>query len=306
MLAGVVVAGSAVVLVSLTRAAAPPGAERVRPIWIRTAGWVPAAAALLVLWGLSFEIDRAIGRIDLRQGEGWSPWHPIHLRALWWTLLWGIGGAAMLLWTRFRPAASMAVAGWSVVVLAAVVWLGYDTVGWRFTDGVVLAPVVFNVQFMVGAVLCAVLVAAYWYWARTDADATSVSPAAARQMGLALIGLIGLWLGSLEIDRFFAPEAQRLEMNAAMARQTALSIYWGLYAIAAVAVGFAWRSSVCRYAGLALLAITLGKVLTVDMAEVRYIYRVLSFLGMGLLLVATSVGYSKLAPRLSSSTADEA
>ncbi|MHC4210628.1 MAG: DUF2339 domain-containing protein [Planctomycetota bacterium] len=305
MVAGVIVAASAVVLVSLTRAAAPPGAERVRPIWIRTAGWVPAAAALLVLWGLSFEIDRVIGGIEQRRGEGWSPWHPIHLRALWWTLLWGAGGLAMMLWTRLRPAARMIAAGWFVVVLAAVVWLGYDTVGWRFTDGVTLAPVVFNVQFMVGALLCAVLAAACWHWARTDAGAANVSPAAARQMGLALIGLIGLWLGSLEIDRFFAPEAQRIAANAAMARQTAWSIYWGLYAIATVAVGFAWRSAVVRYAGLALLAITLGKVLTVDMAEVRKIYRVLSFLGVGLLLVATSVGYSKLAPRLPSDTTDK-
>jgi uncharacterized membrane protein len=305
MLAGVVVAACAVVLLTLTRAAVPPDEVPGLSRWSMAASLVAPAAALLVLWGLSFEIDRAIGGIEQDRGDGWSPWHPIHLRALWMTLLWGVGGAAMMLWTRFRPAASMAVAGWCVVVLSSVVWLGYDTVGWRFTDGVILAPVVFNVQFLVGAVLCVVLAAACWHWARTDADATSVSPAAARQVALALIGLLGLWLGSLEIDRFFAPEAGRLEANAAMARQTALSIYWGLYAIATVAVGFAWRSSVCRYAGLALLAITLGKVLTVDMAEVRYAYRVLSFLGMGLLLVATSVGYSKLAPRLSGSTTDQ-
>ena len=64
----------------------------------------------------------------------------------------------------------------------------------------------------------------------------------------------------------------------------------------------------CRYAGLALLTITVAKVLTVDMAEVRYVYRVLSLLGVGLLLVATSIGYAKLAPRLlaSSSPSEEA
>jgi uncharacterized membrane protein len=305
LLAGVVVAASAVVLLTLTRAAVPPDGVPALSRWTMAAGLVAPAAALLVLWGLSFEIDRAIGRIEGRRGEGWSSWHPIHLRALWWTLLWAIGGVAMMLWTRIRPAASMAVAGWCVGVMAAVAWLGYDTVGWRFTDGVVLAPVVFNVQFMVGALLCAVLAAACWHWARTDAGAISVNPAAARWVGLALIGLIGLWLGSLEIDRFFAPEAQRIAANPAMARQTALSIYWGLYAIATVAVGFAWRSSVCRYAGLTLLAITLGKVLVVDMREVDRIYRVLSLLGMGLLLVAASVGYTKLAPRLLSGSPDK-
>ena len=62
-----------------------------------------AMAALLVLWGLSFEVDRAIARVEASRGEGWSPWHPIQLRFLWWTLLWGVGGLAMMLWTRFRP-----------------------------------------------------------------------------------------------------------------------------------------------------------------------------------------------------------
>lgn len=87
-----------------------------------------------------------------------------------------------------------------------------------------------------------------------------------------------------------------------MARQTALSIYWGLYAIALIALGFAKRSTACRYGGLALLTVTLAKVLTVDLAEVRYVYRVLSLIGVGLLFVATSVGYSKLAPRLGAPT----
>ena len=111
------------------------------------------------------------------------------------------------------------------------------------------------------------------------------------------MGLIGLWLGSLELDRFLAPEAGRVA-EAAMARQTAISIYWGVYAIALLALGFAKRSTAARYAGLVLLTLTLGKVVTVDLAEVRYVYRVLSFVGVGLLLVATSVGYAKLAPRL--------
>jgi len=110
------------------------------------------------------------------------------------------------------------------------------------------------------------------------------------------IGLIGLWLGSLEIDRFFAVDT--FGQDATMARQTGFSIWWGLYALTLIAIGFARRVAACRYAGLALLAVTLAKVLTLDMAEVRYVYRVLSFIGVGLLLVVTSVGYAKLSPRL--------
>ncbi len=181
-----------------------------------------------------------------------------------------------------------------MLVGAAVVWLGYDTVGWRLTEGVTTARVIFNVQFLVGAMTAAMLAVAVGFLRRGPAPA-----AAAVRYGLGLIGLIGLWLGSLEIDRFFAPETRRLAQNAAMARQTGLSIYWGVFAIGLVLLGFAKRSAPCRYAGLALLVITVGKVLTLDMAEVRYVWRVVSFLGVGLLLVATSVGYAKFASRVS-------
>ncbi|MCH8152194.1 MAG: DUF2339 domain-containing protein [Planctomycetes bacterium] len=316
MLVGAVLVASAMLLygmAGLSQAGtdlAQPDATGRSP-WVRPGAWVPVAAAVLVLWGLTFEVDRALGRFTAARGAEWEPlWNPLHLRALLWTLLWAAGGLAMMLWTRLRPSGSILLAGWFVVVLAAVAWLGYDTLGWRIAEGVVLARVVFNVQFAVGALLAGILAVGLWRWSQRSADTDWAlkMDRHTKLVGWTLIGLIGLWLGSLEIDRFLAPEAGRLQGTAAMARQTWLSIYCGLYAIALMAVGFAKRQAACRYAGLALLTITVAKVLTVDMAEVRYVYRVLSLLGVGLLLVATSIGYAKLAPRLlaSSSPSEEA
>jgi uncharacterized membrane protein len=291
LITGVVVALSGIALHRLTSARQEqpgdgPGA------------WVAPGAVLLLLWGLSFEVDRAVGQYLATRPGGWVPvWDPAHLRALWWTLLWAAGGMGMFLWSRFRFSRPMQDTGWCVLGAAAVVWLGYDTVGWRITEGVTTARFVANVQFLVGASTAAMLAVAVGLLRRAPA------PAAVRY-GLALIGLIGLWLGSLEIDRFFAPEAGHLAQNAAMARQTGLSIYWGVFAIGLVLLGFAKRIAGCRYAGLALLVITVGKVLTLDMAEVRYVWRVVSFLGVGLLLVATSIGYTKFSSRLVGESSD--
>jgi uncharacterized membrane protein len=88
-----------------------------------------------------------------------------------------------------------------------------------------------------------------------------------------------------------------------MARQTALSIYFGAYAIFLVAIGFWRRTPPLRYAGLALLAVALGKVLIVDLAHVQYVYRVLSLLATGLLFIATSIAYARLAKHLERPTA---
>jgi uncharacterized membrane protein len=82
-------------------------------------------------------------------------------------------------------------------------------------------------------------------------------------------------------------------------------VYWGVYGIMLVSVGFARRAAWVRYTGLALLAATLLKVLIVDMAKVQYLYRVLSLLAVGLLCMATSVAYAKLASRLLGKSGDQ-
>jgi uncharacterized membrane protein len=75
-------------------------------------------------------------------------------------------------------------------------------------------------------------------------------------------------------------------------------VFWSVYAIACVAIGFAVRVAGVRYFGLALFALTLFKVVFVDLSTVSTGYRILSFLGLGLLLLGTSVLYGKLSPVL--------
>ena len=58
------------------------------------------------------------------------------------------------------------------------------------------------------------------------------------------------------------------------------------------------RKADAVYLGLGLFAVTLLKVVLVDMGQVQTGYRVLSFLGLGLLMMGTSVLYGKLSPML--------
>ena len=101
-----------------------------------------------------------------------------------------------------------------------------------------------------------------------------------------MISLFVLWLGSLELDRLFADDIT--------IRLASFSIYWGIYGMVLVGLGF-WRNlTIVRYAGLGLLAITVVKVLFVDMAEAKNIWRVVSFAVSGLFLIVTSIAYTKL------------
>ncbi len=285
MASALIVAASGLALYRLTASPAEGEFERGPGTWIP---WIPPVAVVLLLWGLSFEVDRLVAHYEASRPAGWvTPWAPLQLRALWWTLLWAAGGLAMIAFSRLRFTPSMMQTGWYVLAGAAVVWLGFDTVAWRLAGEAAPATVVFNVQFLVGATTGLMVSAATMLLRYAPVTTTT-----AVGYGFALIGLIGLWLGTLEIDRF----AGRLGQDSVMVRQMGWSIYWGLFAIALVLLGFAKRWAACRYAGLALFALTVGKVVTVDMAEVRAVYRVLSFLVLGLLLVGTSVGYAKLGP----------
>jgi hypothetical protein len=256
-------------------------------------------AVVFLLIALSFELDRALSQGHATPGAPKLLWPVWQERALWWTLLWAAGGLASLICGRAARLRVLTFGGSVLVLITGAVWLLHDTVYWRIDRGVVLAPIVLNLQCAIGLLVAVSVVAAARIARRADVGVTgaSLGSTAVAAVGMGLVVAIGLWLGSLEIDRFFAPEAGRVS-NPAMARQTALSIYWGLYAILSVGVGF-WRQAPwLRYAGLGLLAVTLAKVTVVDLAHVRYVYRVLSLLAVGLLCIATSVAYARLASHL--------
>ena len=75
--------------------------------------------------------------------------------------------------------------------------------------------------------------------------------------------------------------------------QAGLSVLWAIYAGVALAWGLARDNPAIRYAGLALLGLTVFKVFAVDFAEVRTAYRILSFVVLGVVLLLVSVAYQK-------------
>ena len=60
-----------------------------------------------------------------------------------------------------------------------------------------------------------------------------------------------------------------------------------------MAVGFIFSRREVRYLALCILAVTLGKVLLVDLRETAAVYRVLSFIGLGLLLLGGVYIYTR-------------
>jgi uncharacterized membrane protein len=75
--------------------------------------------------------------------------------------------------------------------------------------------------------------------------------------------------------------------------QLALSGFWGALGFAAILTGLVRRKRALRLGGLAVLALAVGKVFLVDLAHLESIWRVGSFLAIGLLLLAGAFAYQR-------------
>lgn len=79
--------------------------------------------------------------------------------------------------------------------------------------------------------------------------------------------------------------------GAGWVRSSLHSVGWALNAIAVFWLGLEWKRPLWRWYALGLLLLTLGKVFLVDLAEVRQVWRVISFLVLGVVLLACSYLY---------------
>ena len=81
--------------------------------------------------------------------------------------------------------------------------------------------------------------------------------------------------------------------DASLTRELMLSVSWAGYATALIVVGLRRSFPPIRIFAIAVLALTIVKVFTVDLAHLERVYRVVSVLGLGIMLLVTSYLYQK-------------
>ncbi len=111
----------------------------------------------------------------------------------------------------------------------------------------------------------------------------------------ALLGLVLVFaLVNLEIAHYFSsgPWIQ-VDYERRYTRDLVTSAAWGLYAMTLLAVGV-WRGlRALRMVALGFLVLTVLKVFLYDLSALSGVYRVLSFLGLGLALILVSLVYQR-------------
>jgi uncharacterized membrane protein len=162
-----------------------------------------------------------------------------------------------------------------------------------------LTPI-FNERF--GTYLFGIAVCAFVAWIAAQAarepapELTIAWKEIAAVAGLAVNVLILLAVG-WEIHSYWWYVSWRGDWNLMndyrMYAQFSYSAFFMLFGAALLALGFWRRTAYLRWQALVLLAVAIAKVFTVDVSQLSQGYRILSFLGLGALLLAVSFAYQK-------------
>jgi uncharacterized membrane protein len=110
-----------------------------------------------------------------------------------------------------------------------------------------------------------------------------------------LLGLVLLFvLINVEIVDFYSPGPYfEFVMERQLRRDLAMSVAWGLYAMLLLVLGLWRKVKALRFLSLGFLLLTVAKVFLYDLAQLEGLYRILSFLGLGVSLILVSLLYQR-------------
>jgi uncharacterized membrane protein len=220
------------------------------------------------------------------------------------TALWSVYGASLVAYGVRRNFRALRYAGFVLLVVTTVKVLSVDM---RFYDAVWHTPVL-NQTF----IAVAFLVAAYAFAVRLYTRAPELGEERAivpvltvAANFLMLIALSAEAAGYFDSGRAGAADAARAR-DLELAKQLSLSVIWGLYGAGLLLAGGVWRVRLLRLMALVLLSLTTLKVFFWDLSSLDRVYRIVSFIVLGAILLAVSYLYQRSQQRAADEEPDAA
>jgi uncharacterized membrane protein len=219
---------------------------------------------------------------------------PIRLDGHWITIGWFVEAAVLLLVGQRIKSDLLNVFALTALVLGVVRLLEYDDFD--------TSQLIFNMRMATFVIAIAVLgFVAYAASKREDENARLVG-----KFALVAVNALALRGLSLEIADYYSrqmtasqpagiwrPQNWEQLRSIQIAQHFTYTALFLVYGAMLMAVGF-WRSSAfVRWQALILLAATIAKVFVSDIWTLDRVYRILSFVGLGVLLLAISFAYQR-------------
>lgn len=256
--------------------------------------WIFGFAAVHLLLGgaaIRFGVHREIGSLLIGGGIGLGTFGLAHaFDGPTLVVAWSAMAAALAyLATRVDRTKSPALSDAERLLIGSLGFLGLAIAHMIVVEAppVAIADGVEDLGASVVAIACCAAAAvACWYWGR------EIEPRTGTVAGY--VGAAGfVYLGSVAIIDVVGDNAGG---EAREIGQAWLSAFWTATGLGAIVWGMVRRSPKARLGGLALLGLAIAKVWTYDLSELEETARALSFVALGLLLLAGAFAYQRFLP----------
>jgi uncharacterized membrane protein len=239
------------------------------------------------------------------QADGFGAARAENARQFSLTALWSVYGAGLIAYGVRRGSRALRYAGFALLAATTIKVFALDL---RFYDSVWHVPI-FNQTFMAFALLVAGYAFAIRLYVRepTLGDERSAVPVL-----VVIANVLMLVALSAEAAGYFDSGAAAGGMDAArirdleLAKQLSLSVIWALYGAGLLLAGSAWRVRLLRLMGLGLLSLTALKVFFWDLSSLDRVYRIVSFIVLGAILLAVSYLYQRSQQRATAAEGGDA
>ena len=205
---------------------------------------------------------------------------PLELHGHYIAIGWLLEGALLLWMAKQQSQRELRLLATAVLALAFV---GVNVI--HLGNGHL---VLWNGRF--ATYLIAIAVFAFATWLATHAPREWRAIAAGSGIAVSILAMVAV---CLEIHSYWAaqPSTQRGDLD--IYEQFSYSAWAMLFGAALLGIGFWKKSAFLRWQALALLTLSIAKVFLVDTRQLSQGYRILSFLGLGILLLAVSFVYQR-------------
>ncbi|CAN5508839.1 hypothetical protein BH18VER1_BH18VER1_19390 [soil metagenome] len=225
---------------------------------------------------------------------------PIQFQCEWITLGWALEGLALLVLFRRVPNRWLGIVGTALLCVAFVrlalnpaVFDYHPRAAMRIWNWYVYAYGITIFSLFAGARML-------------EREDKSHGEQLSRRLLYVLGTILTFLLLNIEIaDYFSVGPTLTFSFSGNFARDMTYSIAWALFAFGLLLAGMRGKAKAVRYAGLALLLVTLGKLFFHDLGNLNQLYRIGAFIGVALILIVASFVYQRfLKPTADSRPAD--
>ena len=223
----------------------------------------------------------------------------------WRLVPWGLVPALVVIaicrgTSRPRWPLGTHVRGWlsigaTPLVVATLVWTLYTNVESTGNAAPLpFLPLLNPLDLTQGFVFVAIAV---WFQRMRDVEASVTTTVSPQALGALAAGFLLFWVTFMTLrtlHHWADVPWSAAGMWASRTVQAALSIVWSVFALAAMVIAHRRRYRQAWVAGAALLAVVVAKLFLVDLSQVGGVERIVSFIGVGVLLLV--IGYMAPVP----------